>query len=64
MIDNLFNDNEYCFGWGWYLSNDFQMFLISLVLIAIYKSGKTVFTKLLIFALIIAQLTASFVVSA
>lgn len=22
FIDNLFDDSYYCFGWGWYLSND------------------------------------------
>ena len=30
--------SEQCFGWGWYLSNDMQMFLILPWIIIIYKS--------------------------
>lgn len=39
FIDNLFSlwgDSKYCFGWGWYLSNDFQLFILSLLIIFIY----------------------------
>ena len=39
FIENLFSmwgDMHYCFGWGWYLSNDFLFFLISLLCIIIY----------------------------
>lgn len=39
FIENLFSlwdDMHVCFAWGWYLSNDFQLFIISLLLIFIY----------------------------
>jgi len=30
LLDDMLVDGaDYCFGWGWYLSNDFQMFLIT-----------------------------------
>jgi hypothetical protein len=42
FIDNLFNDDatNYCFAWGWYLSNDFQMFLMTPFLIYLYTRNK------------------------
>ncbi|KAL4477952.1 hypothetical protein ABPG72_013360 [Tetrahymena utriculariae] len=40
LIDNLFDDGQNCFGWGWYLSNDIQMFIFSLLLIIIYANHK------------------------
>ena len=43
FIENLFSmwgDMHYCFGWGWYLSNDFQLFVISLILIFIYAQHR------------------------
>lgn len=43
FIDN-FNDHgpsgmQYCFGWGWYLAVDFQLFLIAPFLFYLYKKG-------------------------
>ncbi|EAS07221.1 acyltransferase family protein (macronuclear) [Tetrahymena thermophila SB210] len=40
LIDNLFDDGQKCFGWGWYLSNDIQMFIFSLLLIIIYANHR------------------------
>lgn len=45
FIDNFFshknNGMEYCYGWGWYLSNDFQIFLVTpIILIAYVKNRK------------------------
>lgn len=41
-IDNFFgrNTSQYCFGWGWYLSNDFQMFLVSPFVLFLYCKNK------------------------
>jgi peptidoglycan/LPS O-acetylase OafA/YrhL len=50
FVENLFSmwgDMHYCFGWGWYLSNDFQLFVISLFLIFIYAQNPN-FGKILI----------------
>lgn len=45
FIDNLandtFHDKDYCMGWGWYLSNDMQMFLLAPIIAWLYiKSPK------------------------
>lgn len=41
LIDNFFPRlNEKCFGWGWYLSNDFQMFLAGMLLLIVYQNNK------------------------
>ena len=43
LIDNFFDFSFACYGWGWYLSNDFQMFLYSLIMIFFYaKIGKRI----------------------
>lgn len=53
---------KYCFGWGWYLANDFQIFLITPVLLIIYaknkKLGLFVITTLLIGSILSAYLIA------
>ena len=43
-IDNLFgrDTSHYCFGWGWYLSNDFQMFLVSPFVLFLYTRNKKI----------------------
>ncbi|CAD8208487.1 unnamed protein product [Paramecium octaurelia] len=56
FIDNMFSHDasglNYCFGWGWYLSNDFQIFLITPILLIIYaknrKIGLTIIISMLI----------------
>ena len=37
MVDDT---STYCFGWGWYLSNDFQTFLATPFLIYLYTRNK------------------------
>jgi len=49
--DLLVKNADYCFGWGWYLSNDFQMFLITPIFIWLYIKNRTV-GKLAMFGLI------------
>lgn len=34
FIDDFYDAK--CFGWGWYLSNDFQLFLYSLIMVFLY----------------------------
>ncbi|EAS03650.1 acyltransferase family protein (macronuclear) [Tetrahymena thermophila SB210] len=42
FIDNLIKPKSKCFGWGWYLSNDLQMYLFSMILIMIYATNKRI----------------------
>ena len=42
-----------CFGWGWYLSHDFQMFILSVIVLAVYewinrKAGKALAIMLIL----------------
>jgi len=39
---------EYCYGWGWYLSNDFQIFLVTPILLIIYAKNRKLGLGLLI----------------
>ena len=63
-IDNLFgrDTSHYCFGWGWYLSNDFQLFLISPFLLFLYTRNK-ILGLFSIFGLLGLSFLASFVIS-
>lgn len=62
FIDNLFNDSYYCFGWGWYLSNDFQMFVVSLIPLYVYIMINKLYGKtLVVFLLVISQLIGTLV---
>lgn len=43
FIDNLsqsFVNPNYCFGWGWYLAVDFQLFIITPFLFLAYSTNK------------------------
>ncbi|KAL4445123.1 hypothetical protein ABPG74_018851 [Tetrahymena malaccensis] len=42
FIDNMIKPKSKCFGWGWYLSNDIQMYLFSMILIMIYATNKKI----------------------
>lgn len=56
FVDNLFSlwgDVHYCFGWGWYLSNDFQLFVFSLLIIFIYAFKPIIGKTIIIIHLII-----------
>ncbi|CAD8211140.1 unnamed protein product [Paramecium pentaurelia] len=56
FIDNMFSHDasglNYCFGWGWYLSNDFQIFLITPILLIIYAKNKKIGLAIIISLLI------------
>lgn len=48
FVDNLVDNGEtQCMGWGWYLQNDMQLFLVSLILLFVY-SIKPIVSKILI----------------
>lgn len=38
FIDDFY-DNK-CFGWGWYLSTDFQIFMFSLIMVFFYVQNR------------------------
>lgn len=43
FIDNLVDNGEkICMAWGWYLQNDMQIFVFSLIFIFIYTKNKRV----------------------
>ncbi|CAD8140737.1 unnamed protein product [Paramecium octaurelia] len=56
FIDNFYEDWLICFGWGWYLTCDFQLFLTCLIPILIYCFDYKVFSKILIILMIIGTL--------
>lgn len=41
FVDNLIdNGNKQCMGWGWYLQNDMQIFILSLVILLIHSKSR------------------------
>lgn len=54
--------HEKCFGWGWYLSNDFQMFVVGMILLIVYANNRKM-GKLLIILSFVAVQTVSIWVS-
>lgn len=41
FVDNLVdNGNSQCMGWGWYLQNDMQIFIISVFFIYLYSKSR------------------------
>lgn len=60
FIDTFFPiSGKYCFPWGWYLSCDWWMFVISLPVMMVYKQGNTTMARLMIFTLILAQVASN-----
>lgn len=56
LIDNWSKvDETYCFGWGWYMSNDFQMFLMALLPLGLFPK-RPLLAKSLLLLLILANL--------
>lgn len=43
-----------CFGWFWYLPNDFQLFIIGLLLIILYKKNFKIFIVAFIFCVVLS----------
>ncbi len=61
FVDNLVDNGEtQCMGWGWYLQNDMQLFIISLFFLFIYAL-KPLLSKILILLAIIASCIFTFV---
>jgi len=59
FLDNATTYSDSCFGWGWYLSNDFQMFLIAPFICWIYfKNRQRSFN--IIWALILVSTMAAY----
>lgn len=58
LDDFLVQSANYCYGWGWYLSNDFQMFLVTPLFIWLYikrrRIGKLAMLGLMIVSWIVA----------
>jgi len=58
LDDFLVDSADYCFGWGWYLSNDFQMFMITPIFLWIYirnrRAGKLGMVALMAVSYILA----------
>jgi peptidoglycan/LPS O-acetylase OafA/YrhL len=49
FMDNLIDNGErMCLGWGWYLQNDMQIFIVSLIFIFAYTKNKKLGIGLLI----------------
>ena len=41
FVDNLVDNGEkMCMGWGWYLQNDMQIFIVSMLFLFIYSQSK------------------------
>jgi len=60
FVDNLVdNGKTQCMGWGWYLQNDIQLFVSSIILLFMYSLNKTL-TKILICFLTAASLAYTF----
>lgn len=62
FIDNFTNDPGYCFGWGWYLSNDMQIYIITpFLLIFYFKNNK--FGLIVIATLFFGCLISGFIIT-
>jgi hypothetical protein len=48
------NGEKQCMGWGWYIQNDMQLFVLSLVILFVY-SLKPLLSKILIVSLMIGS---------
>lgn len=41
FVDNFVDNGEnMCMGWGWYLQNDLQLFLLSMLILLVYRRSK------------------------
>ena len=63
FIDNFGNHGpngrHYCFGWGWYLAVDFQLFMITPFIFLAYKKSKK-FGLLITFLLFLGTVITAF----
>ena len=61
FIDSLFDPKENCMMWGWYLSNDFILFIVCLLISPLYLI-KPILLKIMTIILMIISLIVSFVI--
>lgn len=62
FIDNFTNDDGYCYGWGWYLSNDMQIYIITPFILIFYFQNKKL-GQILIALLFFGCLIGGFVIT-
>lgn len=61
FVDNLVDNGEkMCLGWGWYLQNDMQIFIFSMIYLFIYSKHKLA-TNVSIFVTILLSVILNFV---
>ena len=61
FIDSFFDSIDNCMGWGWYLSNDFFLFIACLLISPLYFI-KPILLKITTIILMIASLIVSFII--
>lgn len=61
FVDNLVDNGEkMCMGWGWYLQNDMQIFIISMLFLFLYNQHKLA-CKASLIVLCIGSLVLNFI---
>lgn len=63
FIDNLFHVEQNCLSWGWYLTTDFQIFLLCLIPVFVYAKGRDKLAFYTIFGLLILCLIIGAIIS-
>ena len=63
LIDNLFDNYKNCVGWGWYLSNDIQLFIVCLIPMFVYSAISKILGKMIVVLLLVASVISSIYVS-
>lgn len=61
-INNYYPDNAACFGWAWYLANDFQMFLLLPWILMLYKFFSLIGIIVLV-GLLVANIVCTFIIN-
>lgn len=61
-INNFYPRNASCFGWVWYLANDFQMFLLLPWILILYKFFSLIGILVLV-GLLVANIVCTFIVN-
>ena len=52
------NGQNYCFGWGWYLAVDFQLFIITPFIFLIYRKSKKIGLAVIVFLFLASIISA------
>lgn len=61
FVDNIVDNGEQmCMGWGWYLQNDMQIFIVSVPILLLYNTKRR-WSFWLIGALMVVSLALNFV---